>query len=155
MASLQSDSAVPPYIPRLRTADTKSRYGGRFAMPNYDLIGQGVGAFFLVMASAYALVNGHRKSDGKAPDDRPPTPHEVRQAIVSLQSQVERAAMDEAVAVELLRAVKSLISALDKMTVALNDNTEMSDDMRSDIRDMARDLRSLVVELIRHNGRHP
>lgn len=124
-------------------------------MASYELIGQGVGAFFLVLASAYALVKGHRKSDGKPPAERPPTPHEVKQAISSLQNQVERAAMDEAVAVELLRAVKSLIAAMDKMAVALNDNTEMSDDMRSDIRDVARDLRSLVTELIRNGGRHP
>lgn len=122
-------------------------------MENPEQIGQGVGAILLVAASAWAVIKGHRKSDGKTPAERPPSPHEVKQAIHSLQSQIDRAAMDEAVAVELLRAVKKLIEALEQTSEALGDNTEMSQEMRGDIRDVARDLRSLATELIRSGGR--
>lgn len=121
-------------------------------MQNPELIGQGVGALFMIIAAAYAVVKGHKKSPGTPPVDRAPPPHEVRQALNSLHSQIERAAMDEQVAVQLLRAVTNLIAELEKNRSALNDNTEMSEDMRGDIRDVARDLRSLATELIRSAG---
>lgn len=122
-------------------------------MENPEVIGQGVGAFFMMVAAAYALIRGHKKADGSTPAERPPSPHEVKQAISNMQSQIDRAAMDEKVAIELLRAVKKLIEALEQTAEALGDNTEMSQEMRGDIRDVARDLRSLATELIRSGGR--
>lgn len=118
-------------------------------MENPETIGQGVGALFMILAAAYAVIKGHRKSDGNPPAERPPAPHEVKQAISSLSSQIERAAMDDAMSQQLLKAIGKLIVALEAAAAALDTNTEMSSDMRGDIRDVSRDLRSLVTELLR------
>ena len=110
-------------------------------------------AFSVMALGAYGIWKGHRKSDGSPPSDRPPAPHEVKRAISSLQDQIERAALDEAVAIQLLKAVNKLIHTIEQNMAALKDNTEMSEDMRGDIRDVARDLRSLATELIRNSSR--
>ncbi|WP_103171625.1 hypothetical protein [Paracoccus sp. SY] len=119
------------------------------SIEHLNYFGQGMGALIILIGIVFGYLRGFFKGDGKPPLERPPAPHEVKQAISNLHSQIERTVMDEAVARDLLKGIAKLIIALEAAAEALDQNTEMSGDMRGDIREVSRDLRSLVTELLR------
>ena len=57
---------------------------------DWEAIGQGVGACGVFLTAMWAVVRGQRKSDGKPPEDRPPTPHEIRSAFAELRDRLRR-----------------------------------------------------------------
>lgn len=50
-------------------------------------------------------------------------------------------------------AKKALTKALEQASEALDGNTEVAGEMRSDIKEVARDMRSMTTEMIRMQGR--
>ena len=57
---------------------------------DWEAIGQGVGACGVFLTAMWAVVRGQRKSDGKPPEDRPPTPNEWRAAIAEFRETLRR-----------------------------------------------------------------
>ena len=57
---------------------------------DWEAIGQGVGACGVFLTAMWAVVRGQKKSDGKPPEDRPPTPHEIRSAFAELRDRLRR-----------------------------------------------------------------
>ena len=116
-------------------------------MENYELIGQGVGAAFLILASAYAVVRGHRKGDGNSPAERPPAPHEVKQALTQLHTQIERTGLDEQIAAALRKSLDGLAVALSRHADDLGSNTEACRDMADEISKVAAKIGKLATEM--------
>ena len=57
---------------------------------DWEAIGQGVGAGGVFLTAMWAVVRGQKKSDGKPPEDRPPTPNELRTAIAEFRGDLRR-----------------------------------------------------------------
>ena len=57
---------------------------------DWEAIGQGVGACGVFLTAMWAVVRGQKKSDGKPPEDRPPTPNELRTAIAEFRGDLRR-----------------------------------------------------------------
>ena len=57
---------------------------------DWEAIGQGVGACGVFLTAMWAVVRGQKKSDGKPPEDRPPTPNELRAAIAEFRETLRR-----------------------------------------------------------------
>lgn len=57
---------------------------------DWEAIGQGVGACGVFLTAMWAVVRGQRKSDGKPPEDRPPTPNELRAAIAEFRETLRK-----------------------------------------------------------------
>ena len=57
---------------------------------NWEAVGTGIGAFGVVMTAMWGVMRGQKKSDGKPPEDRPPTPNELRAAIAELRETLRR-----------------------------------------------------------------
>ena len=57
---------------------------------DWEAIGQGVGACGVFLTAMWAVVRGQKKSDGKPPEDRPPTPNELRAAIAEFRGDLRR-----------------------------------------------------------------
>ena len=57
---------------------------------NWEAIGTGLGAFGVIAMTAIGVIRGQKKSDGKPPEDRPPTPNEVKAAIAEFRETLKR-----------------------------------------------------------------
>ena len=57
---------------------------------DWEAIGQGVGACGVFLTAMWAVVRGQKKSDGKPPEDRPPTPNELRAAIAEFRETLRK-----------------------------------------------------------------
>ena len=57
---------------------------------DWEAIGQGIGACGVFLTAMWAVVRGQKKSDGKPPEDRPPTPNELRAAIAEFRGDLRR-----------------------------------------------------------------
>ena len=57
---------------------------------DWEAIGQGVGACGVFLTAMWAVVRGQKKSDGKPPEDRPPTPNELRAAIAEFRETLQK-----------------------------------------------------------------
>ena len=55
-------------------------------------IGQALGAIGIILAAAVGFWKGHKKSDGKPPDDRPPHPNETKAKLEAIHDRIERLA---------------------------------------------------------------
>ncbi len=53
-------------------------------------VGQAIGAFGVVLAAALGIWKGHKKSDGKPPEDRPPPPNETKAKLEAIHERLER-----------------------------------------------------------------
>ena len=57
---------------------------------NWEAVGTGIGAFGVVMTTVWGVMRGQKKSDGKPPEDRPPTPNELRAAIAEFRETLQK-----------------------------------------------------------------
>ena len=57
---------------------------------NWEAVGTGIGAFGVVMTTVWGVMRGQKKSDGKPPEDRPPTPNELRAAIAEFRETLRK-----------------------------------------------------------------
>ena len=68
----------------------KSQSGGGGMDINWEAVGTGIGAFGVVMTTVWGVMRGQKKSDGKPPEDRPPTPNELRAAIAEFRETLQK-----------------------------------------------------------------
>ena len=68
----------------------KSQSGGGGMDINWEAVGTGIGAFGVVMTTVWGVMRGQKKSDGKPPEDRPPTPNELRAAIAEFRETLRK-----------------------------------------------------------------
>ena len=57
---------------------------------NWEAVSTGIGAFRMVMTTVWGVMRGQKKSDGKPPEDRPPTPNELRAAIAEFRETLQK-----------------------------------------------------------------
>lgn len=57
---------------------------------NWEAVGTGIGAFGVVMTTVWGVMRGQKKSDRRPPEDRPPTPNELRTAIAEFRETLRR-----------------------------------------------------------------
>lgn len=55
-------------------------------------IGQAIGAIGVMFAAAMGIWKGHKRSDGKPPEDRPPPPNETKAKLDAIHDRLERLA---------------------------------------------------------------
>lgn len=82
-------------------------------------------AIGLMTAGAIYLrgASGHSKSDGKPPRERAPEPHEVRQSLDSIKTQINRVGLDDEAAEQLKRAIVKLSDVIEVHRASLDRNT--------------------------------
>lgn len=59
---------------------------------DWSSVGQGLGAIGVMLAAALGIWKGHKKSDGKPPEDRPPPPNETKAKLDAIHDRLERLA---------------------------------------------------------------
>lgn len=57
---------------------------------DFENVGKAVGFAGVVAGAAWGIWRGERKSDGKPPEERNPTTHEVRAALDSMRDKLDR-----------------------------------------------------------------
>ena len=57
--------------------------------PSAETFGQALGAIAIAISVAFGIWRGHKKSDGKPPENRPPTPNETKAALESLRERID------------------------------------------------------------------
>ena len=57
---------------------------------DWEALGTGIGAFGVVLTAMWGVMRGQKKSDARPPEDRPPTPHELRAAIAEFRETLRR-----------------------------------------------------------------
>ena len=57
---------------------------------DWEIAGTVLGGLWVAILAAGAVIKGQKKGDGKPPEDRPPTPNELRTAIAEFRETLKR-----------------------------------------------------------------